>query len=103
MVTFVFALVVVIAFSLWAGTLFQPPTTVVTISNAVLSADSTHVNTPVDLTLTLSSHDKDSSHNVEVQFESHSLVNFLVGNRQLSTRAGVYIWDTTIGPSAGLT
>lgn len=101
--TFIFAIIIVVAFSLWAGALFQPPTPVVTISDAAFSTDLTHVNTPVDLTVALSSHDKDNNHNIEVQFESHSLVTFQVGNQPLSTSGGAYAWDTTIGPNAGIT
>lgn len=103
MATFVFALVAVVAFSLWAGTIFQPPTPAVTISNAVLSADSTHANNSVDLTVSLTSHDKDNSHTIEIQFESHALVTFYVGNQQLSTTGSTYAWDSNIGPSGSLT
>ena len=98
---FAFALAIIISFSIFAWSFKSTP--VVTIEDVSVNPNTTHVNNLVELSLTLQNNDQANSHQVELKFESHSLVTFILGNERLPTSGGAYIYGTVLSPSAKLT
>lgn len=102
-VAFVAAIIIVVILAFSINGLFVPPTPVITMTNVSLNPSSTTAGHPVTLTLSLKNNDKSNSHFVLIQFESYTLVTFMLGNQQLPTQNGAFSFTTTMNAGSQLT
>jgi hypothetical protein len=99
MFTIVLALVIVIAFSLSLNTFLTPPPPTLEVTNVSLSPTTVNVGDISILTISIKSNDASNSHFLRINFASHVLVTFLLGNQPLPTDGGQYYFTTNINPS----
>lgn len=68
-------------------TLFTPKPTIEVV-NAKLDPETININQVATLEITIKSNDKSKSHFLRIEFESHSLVSFLIGDQYLPRDQG---------------
>jgi len=78
-----------------------PPT--VEVTDASLNPDTVNVNQVTHLSVTVKSNDNTKSHFLRIEFESHVLVTFLLGDQNLPKEGGIWYFTSVINPSATIT
>lgn len=101
--TFVFAIIVIGIFAYSLNGLFVPPTPTITLQSASLNHGSTKEGQLVTLSISLKNNDKTNSHFILVEFQSHTLVTFMLGNQELPVESGVFQYTTTMNAGSQLT
>jgi len=101
--TLALVLVIIIAFSLAFKSLFTPPPPTVEVTAATLDPNTININQVAILSITAKSNDKSKSHFLRIEFESHVLVTFLIGDQNLPYEGGKWYFTQSINPSATIT
>jgi hypothetical protein len=83
-------------------TLFTPKPTIEVV-NAKLDPETININQVATLEITIKSNDKSKSHFLRIEFESHSLVSFLIGDQYLPRDQGRWYFTDNVNPSATIT
>jgi hypothetical protein len=89
-------LILILALSL--NSLFKPQPPILEIQDFSLEPKSIKAGQTAALTFSIKSNDKDASHFLRVEFESHTLVVFLLGNDLLPDDNGKWFFTKTFNP-----
>jgi len=96
-------LVLVIAVTMSLRIYLSPPPPTLEVTNVTLDPTTVNVGSLSTLTISVKSNDAATSHFLRIDFASHVLVTFLLGNQLLPTDGGKYYFTTTMNPSGQLT
>jgi hypothetical protein len=91
-------IILIVMLALLFNSLFRPQPPVLELTNFSLDPTSIKAGQTTTLTFTIKSNDKDANHFLRVEFESHTLVVFLLGNNLLPDDNGKYFFTKTFNP-----
>ncbi len=98
--TVALGLIIILAFSLAFKILLTPPPPPVEVIDASLNPNTVNINQIALLTITVKSNDNSKSHFLRIEFESHVLVVFNLGDQALPKENGKWYFTSTVNPSA---
>jgi len=101
--TVALGLIIIIALSLAFKNLFTPPPPTLQVTVATLDPNTININQAAILSFTIKSNDKSESHFLRIEFESHVLVTFFIGDQNLPYESGKWYFTQSINPSATIT
>jgi len=99
MTSLVVGLVLVIILALTMNNLFKPPPPILEVADFSLDPKEIRASETSTLTISIKSNDQDNAHFLRVEFESHTLVVFLLGDQLLPKDNGKWYFTTTLNPS----
>jgi hypothetical protein len=99
----VLGLVLIVAFSLSLKSFLSPPPPTLEVTNVSLNPTAVNVGSLSTLSISIKSNDAAGSHFLRIDFGSHVLVTFLIGNQSLPIESGKYYFTTTMNPSGQIT
>ncbi len=82
---------------------FSPAPPIIEVVECSISPDTINVNSQAILTIKIRNHDEEQGHPFEVEFRSHNLVAFYLGEKQLQKDGDVWHFNDVLNPSAELT
>lgn len=97
------ALVLVITISMSLRTFLSPPPPTLEVTNVSLDPTAVNAGSPSTLSISVKSSDAGRSHFLRIDFSSHVLVTFLLGDESLPTEGGQYYFTITMNPSGQMT
>jgi len=101
--TIALALVLVIAFSLYLKAFFAPPPPILQVEDVSLNPNTINIDQIASISITIKSNDNSKSHFLRIEFESHVLVSFLLGDVNLPQENGKWYFTRTVNPSEKFT
>ena len=96
----VIAVIMIIFIAYTMNALFRPAPPTLEVEDFSLNPDSIKAGETATLEFDIKSNDEDKSHFLRVEFESHTLVVFRLGNENLPVENGKWYYTTTVNPSA---
>jgi hypothetical protein len=100
-VVFAFVIVVIVVTSIILPKLFQSPPPILEILSCSLNKERAKADEVFYLTFKVKNNDK-NSHFMRVEFESHVLVGFYIGDQLLPKDEGKWYFTTNLTPTATL-
>lgn len=97
--TIALALVLIIAFSLTLKTFFTPPPPILQVEDISLNPNTINIGQMASISITIKSNDNSKSHFLRIEFESHVLVSFFLGDYNLPQENGKWYFTKSVNPS----
>lgn len=94
-------LIIAISLAFRSFLVFPPPT--VEVTDASLKPNTVKTNQIAVLSITIKSNDNSKSHFLRLEFESHVLVTFFLGDQNLQKEGGKWYFTSIMNPSATIT
>lgn len=97
--TIAVGLVIILTLSLSLRSFFAPPPPIIEVTNISLEPSTINVNQIAVLSIEIKSNDKSDSHFLRIEFESHTLVTFQLGNQNLPRESGKWYFTSIVNPT----